>query len=131
VRQRDLLLLLFTSFSMSCDGVFVLNGRVVDEGGAPVVGAHVSAYSAGGRVLSDRHGCFHLFRVTSWSKHEAALLVQAEGHETYLGTISSPSQQQVVVHLPHQGPDQYASMERVAATPSCPGDGASAAQPAP
>ena len=129
VRRLAPLLGLFAGFSASCDGVLILNGRVVDEGGAPIVGARVSVYSANGEVLSDQHGCFHLFKVTSPTEHQAALLVQAPGRRTYLGTITSPSQQQVVVRLPQQGPDHYASMEKVPMDPSCPGKPASAAQP--
>ena len=114
---------------MSCDGILSVNGRVVDEVGTPVPAARISVYS--GRLVavrSDERGCFHLVKMTTWSNHEAPFLVEAQGHQTYRGTIMAPSGHQVVVHLPREGGSQHALMEKVAADSSCPAPNLGAAQ---
>jgi hypothetical protein len=103
--------------------------RVIDESGAPVPGAKINVHTAQPTLLSDERGCFHYFKVTSPSRHEAAFLVEAQGHQTYLGTIAAPGRALVIVRIPHEGPARYATMENLAAPdPSCTRPRAGAAQ---
>ena len=129
MRSDLFLLAFFGCLSMSCDGILSVNGRVVDDVGAPVPAARISVYS--GRLVavrSDERGCFLLVKMTTWSNHEASFLVEAKGHQTYRGTIKAPSGHQVVVHLPREGEAQHALVEKVATDPSCPVPSLSAAK---
>lgn len=103
----------------ACDGSFAVNGRVVDEMGAPISGAKVSAYSAFPQNVSDERGCFRLWKMTDWSKHQTPFLVQAVGHETYLKMMEAPGFYQVIVHLPHEGKDKPAFAESVSSVSPC------------
>ena len=120
MRRILLLLAVVSGLNTSCDGIFSVEGRVVDEVGAPVPGARVSVYS-GRRVAvrSDERGCFRLVKMTTWSTHEAPFLVEAQGHQTYRGSFVAPSGQWVVVRLPRGGDAQRASMEKLTADPAC------------
>jgi hypothetical protein len=124
-----LLLAVFSGLSMSCDGILSVNGRVVDDVGTPVPAATISVYSGYlVAVGSDEHGCFRLVKMTTWSNHEAPLLVEAEGHQTYRGTVKAPGGHLVVIHLPREGGAQQALMEKVASDASCPAPNLGAAQ---
>jgi hypothetical protein len=103
-----------------CDGILVVNGRVLDETGKAISGAKVSVYSAMPSVLADDTGCFHVAKITGWSKHDAAFLVEARGYQTYLGKVTAPGIQQVIVRLPIEGGNHYGSIEKLAVDPSCP-----------
>lgn len=104
-----------------CDGALNLSGRVVDEGGHPVVGARVSAYSAVPETSdsTDENGCFHIFHITSPSEHVVPFLVTANGRETFLGSIRYPKDKYVIVHAPALGRSQVAVLERSDPDPIC------------
>ena len=103
-----------------CDGMLIVNGRVVDEAGKAISGAKVSVYSATRSVLVDDMGCFHIAKITWWSKHDAPFLVEARGYQTYLGNVTAPGILRVIVRLPIEGGTRYGSIDEVTVDPSCP-----------
>ena len=79
------------------DGGFWTQGVVVDSGGRPVSGASVKAraYTA----VTDRHGCFRIFEITSPDKHAMPFSVDALGSKTFIGTLAAPGALRVRVEL--------------------------------
>src|SRR5262245_25367771 len=96
---RFLLMALLTISNIAgCDGILSVYGRVTDVRGAPIPAARVSIYHVGGTSSrTDAQGCFRVHRFTVWSKHEVAFLVEARGYETFLGTITYPTDERVMV----------------------------------
>ena len=128
MRRQQVLLAIFAVLVGACDGMLAVNGRVVDELGAPISGAKVSAYSAFPHNVSDDRGCFRLWKLTDWSKHRVPFLVEATGYESYLVMIQAPAFHQMVVHLPSESRAKPAFAEDVSSLPQCPGTHENAAQ---
>jgi hypothetical protein len=133
--RRACIVLLIVQGASGCDGILTVYGRVTDVSGAPIPAARVSIYHVG--YLSrrtDARGCFVVHTMTESSKHEVPFWVEARGYETYLGALTYPTDERVIVRLPSESSGPEASIEKGASDPVCTSpsvhaDGA-AAQPA-
>ena len=127
MRRLHFIILSFASLSVGCDGILMVDGRVVDGAGMPIPGAKIDARGMGpGAVVTDEQGCFHYMTRVGWPRQDVPIFAEADGRQTHLGDIEAPAVEHVLVRLPREG--SHASMEKVVADPSCPRSHAGAVQ---
>lgn len=69
MRHLHLLLLVLPILAMGCDAVLSVHGRVVDESGAAISGAKVSAFRGRVSAISNDGGCFDFETICPWSEY--------------------------------------------------------------
>jgi hypothetical protein len=80
-----------------CERSFVARGRVVNQAGAAVAGAKITANVRSTRT--DANGCFALAEKTYWRRHAIGFSIAAEGYPTLTGSLPAPGRLRVRVIL--------------------------------